>query len=122
VLSFRNGAAHLPAATASTVLGSANLTNVTVTSTFQNGWAAITWGPSNALTAGMGAIASSDRSALSGLTIPAGTAGVQTFFGLPVTGFMVRTFQNGNLVCGTATCQGNYASAFNHNYRTTITP
>jgi hypothetical protein len=49
-------------------------------------------------------------------------AGPHTYFGLPVTGFMVRTFQNGNLVCGTGTCQGNYASAFNHNYRTTITP
>ena len=122
VLSFRNGAAHLPAATTSSILGSANVTNATVTSTFQNGWAAITWGPSNALSAGMGAIASSDRSALSGLAIPAGTAGVQTFFGLPVTGFMVRTFQNGNLTCATAVCQGNYGSAFNHNYRPTITP
>ena len=45
-----------------------------------------------------------------------------TFFGLPVTGFMVRTFANGNLTCGAATCQGNYGSLFNHSYTTTITP
>lgn len=121
VLSFRNGAAHLPAATASSVLGSANVTNVTVTSTFQNGWGFLTFAGTGAA-AGLGAVASSDRSALGGAAIPAGTASVQTFFGLPVTGFMVRTFQNGNLACGTATCQGNYGSAFNHTYRTTITP
>jgi hypothetical protein len=50
------------------------------------------------------------------------TAGSVTFFGLPVTGFMVRTFSNNTLTCGTASCQGNYGSAFNHSYRTTITP
>lgn len=123
VVSFRNGAAHLPAATASAVLGSANVTNVTVTSTFQNGWAALTFAGTNANSPlGLASIASSDRSSLAGAAIPAGTAGAHTFSGLPVTGFMVRTFQNGNLACGTATCQGNYASAFSHSYRTTITP
>jgi hypothetical protein len=35
-------------------------------------------------------------------------------FGLPVTGFMARTFENGTLTCGGSTCQGNYASAFPH--------
>jgi hypothetical protein len=121
VVSFRNGAAHLPAATASSVLGSANVTNVTVTSTFQNGWATLSFAQ-NAVAAGMGSFVSSDRAALSGLAIPAGTAGEQTYFGLPVTGFMVRTFANGSLTCGTATCQGNYGSAFHHNFRTLITP
>jgi hypothetical protein len=45
-----------------------------------------------------------------------------TFFGLPVTGFMIRTLKNGNLTCGSATCQGNYGSLFNHSYRNRITP
>jgi hypothetical protein len=125
VISFRNGAAFLPPATSSSVLGSANLTNVSITSTFQNGWAAVTFGPSNAATAGMGALASSQLVATTtgaGGTFGAITAGVQTYFGLPVTGFMVRTFRNGNLTCGTATCQGNYGSVFEHSYRTLITP
>ena len=123
VLSFRNGAAHIPAATASTRprLGQPDerLDHLDVPERL---------GVHDVLRSGrcvataMGAIASSDRSALGGIAIPAGTASVQTFFGLPVTGFMVRTFRNGNLVCGTATCQGNYGSAFNHTYDTTITP
>jgi hypothetical protein len=53
--------------------------------------------------------------------------GAETFFGLPVTGFMIRNFKNGNLTCPTAgtatvTCQGNYGSLFNHSYRNVITP
>jgi len=39
-----------------------------------------------------------------------------SYFGLPVVGFMVRTFRNGNLACGSATCQGNYGGAFPHKY------
>jgi TRAP-type mannitol/chloroaromatic compound transport system permease large subunit len=34
--------------------------------------------------------------------------------GLPVIGFMVRTFENGQLTCGNAVCQGNYGGAFPH--------
>ncbi len=121
VLSFRNGAAFLPAATTSTVLGSINFTNVNITSTFQNGWAILSFAGTGAL-AGLGAAATSDRSSLAGATIPAGTASLQTYFGLPVTGFMARTFRNGNLTCGTATCQGNYGSTFSNSYRTAIAP
>jgi hypothetical protein len=35
---------------------------------------------------------------------------------------MVRNFRNGTLTCGTANCQGNYGSLFQHSYRTTVTP
>lgn len=124
VLSIRNGAAHntsLPA-TASGVLGSRNLTNVNVTSTYQNGWARLTFTGAGATTLGMGS-STSDRTLLDSTALASSmlTSPV-TFFGLPVTGFMVRTFANGNLTCGTATCQGNYGSLFNHSYTTTITP
>ena len=34
--------------------------------------------------------------------------------GVPVLGFMVRTFRNGSLVCTGATCQGNYGGSFPH--------
>ena len=35
---------------------------------------------------------------------------------------MIRTFDNGNLTCGTATCQGNYGGSVSHAYRNFITP
>jgi hypothetical protein len=119
VLSIRNpGATHMPTDnTASTVLGSRNLTNVNVTSGFQNGWASLSFNGVGANN-GLGATATSQRITM-GTDAPAFGAvitGVATFVGLPVTGFMIRTFANGNLSCGTATCQGNYGAAFAHSY------
>lgn len=115
----------------STVLGSVNLTNVNVTanSSFQNGWARLNFTGVNATGAGLGALGSSEHITLDSTAIAASeTIGVTTFFGLPVTGFMIRNFKNGNLTCpattgtGTITCQGNYGSLFNHSYLNTITP
>jgi hypothetical protein len=41
--------------------------------------------------------------------------------GLPVVGFMVRTFRNGTLACaGAPSCQGNYGGAFPHRTIRTI--
>lgn len=123
VLSIRNGAAHMPAATTpptSGVLGSLNVTNVNVTPSFQNGWGRLTFTNTGAL-AGMGSTVS-DRTSMGGITSTTVAGAPATFFGLPVTGFMIRTLRNGNLTCGTATCQGNYGSLFNHSYVTTIAP
>jgi hypothetical protein len=125
VLSIRNPAAsHMPASTASAVLGSKNHINVNVTSGFQNGWALLTFNGAGATTHGMGAIGTTQRISLGTNSPVAGApaAGVVTFFGLPVTGFMVRTFANGNLTCGGAACQGNYGAAFTHSFRTLIVP
>ncbi|APV49633.1 hypothetical protein BWI17_08055 [Betaproteobacteria bacterium GR16-43] len=127
VVSIKNGAAHMPANTTSSVLGSVNVTNVTVTTGFQNGWGALTFTGTGATTLGMGPTAAGTSGGVSLGTnfagaIPAPFAGVVTFFGLPATGFMVRTFKNGNLTCGTATCQGNYGGLFTHGFRTVITP
>jgi len=130
VLSIRNPAGpHMPTdTTVSTVLGSKNLTNVNVTSGFQNGWSNLTFIGTQAGVAGgfglSGALASSQHISLgtNAAAMGAPVAGAVTFFGLPVTGFMVRTFSNNTLTCGTASCQGNYGSAFNHSYRTTILP
>src|SRR6185437_2625592 len=122
VLAIRNQSGTF---TTSGVLGSVNLTNVTLPSTFQNGWARLSFIGTNAATNGMaGAAATSDRTAVNSTTlaIAAGTAGAQTFFGLPSTGFMVRTFDNGTLTCGTGSCQGNYSALFRHSFITTITP
>ncbi len=132
VLSIRNGASHMPPSlTQSGVLGSVNVTNVTIGSAFQNGWANLTFTGTNASAgAGMaGAAATSQRISLDQLAVPAAAlaVGAVTFFGLPVTGFMIRNFRNGTLTCtnaagASASCQGNYGSLFNHSYRTTITP
>jgi hypothetical protein len=130
VLSIRNGSTHMPVLASppqSNVLGSFNVTNVNVTPTFQNGWARLTFTGTNATATGvvgMGSV-TSDRISMSD-TIFGTTATVlgaaATFFGLPVTGFMIRTFANGSLACATGTCQGNYGSLFNHSYVTIVRP
>ena len=120
VLSIRNGATHLPAATASTVLGSLNLRNVDINTTYQNGWAALTFNGIGASAQGMGNTATSDDATFGAAAITVIPNVVSTFFGLPVTGFMVRTFRNGALTCTTGTCSGNYGGLFLHAYRTRI--
>ena len=125
VISLRNpGAPHMPAdTTVSTVLGSRNVTNINLTSGFQNGWAELTFTSDGAIIDGMGPLGAEFISLGTDLPVMgAPGAGPVTFFGLPVAGFMVRTFANGGLTCGTAACQGNYGAAFQHSYRTTILP
>ncbi|HET7730312.1 MAG TPA: hypothetical protein VFK48_09790 [Usitatibacter sp.] len=123
VLSIRNGAAHTTALAAgvSGVLGSRNTTVVNVEPTFQNGWARMRFVGNGASVLGMGS-STSDIYGFGPLTTVAAGPIAVTFFGLPVTGFMVRTFQNGGLTCTTGTCQGNYGSLFNHSYETHIVP
>ena len=138
VLSIRNAAGHMPTGNVSGVLGSVNVTNVNVTGTFQNGWAVLSFtGTNAALTGGIGmagATANSFQVQLNQTPVLApvvNAAAANTFFGLPVTGFMVRNFRNGNIAggcpaippaTGTVTCQGNYGSLFAHSYRNTIRP
>jgi hypothetical protein len=119
VLSIRNGAAHMPTGTTSGVLGSVNTANVNVTAGFQNGWANLSFRGAGATTTGL---VSEVGSATIALATGLSTPGAQTYFGLPVVGMMVRTFNNGTLTCGAAACQGNYGSAFEHKYLQNITP
>jgi hypothetical protein len=124
ILAIRNGSAHTTVdTTTSPVLGSRNLTNVNVTGTFQNGWGRLSFVGTNAATVGLTApLAERISLGTELLAMGAPTAGAVTFFGLPVTGFMVRSFSNATLTCGTASCQGNYGGLFQHSYATTITP
>jgi len=124
VLSFRNGSTNAPSSPAvpSLVLGSANVTTVGVTNTFQNGWAAVHFSGPNASAVGLVSVAGALGSTTISLTTGLGTAGAQTFHGLPVVGFMIRTFNNGTLTCGTATCQGNYGGSVSHGFRNFIVP
>ena len=50
------------------------------------------------------------------------TTGAHTYRGLPVVGFVVRTFTNGALSCGAGTCQGNCGGAFPFKYLRAISP
>lgn len=118
ILSIRNGAGHNPTGTASGVLGSLNTTAISVNSGFQNGWGNLSFTGLNAL-AGITAPAGLTTNITTGAAVGAGTA---NYVGLPVIGFMVRSFNNGTLTCGTASCQGNYGAAFGHKYLETITP
>jgi len=128
VLSLRNDAAHMPTDTSiSAVLGSRNTTSIHVTGTFQNGWASLEFvGPNAVQGSGVGLVSdvTSDWVSVGSdvLAITPGAGGPVTMSGLPVTGFMVRTFSNGTLTCATGACQGNYASLFDHAYRNVITP
>ena len=124
ILSFRNGSTNAPSTPAapSLVLGSQNVTTVSVTSTFQNGWAQVHFSGANASTVGLVSDATSVTTVIATGAAAVGSPGAQTFRGLPVVGFMIRTFDNGNLSCGTATCQGNYGGSVSHAYRNFITP
>jgi hypothetical protein len=117
VLSVRNGSSNAPASPSvpSLVLGSQNTKAVTVTSTFQNGWMDVHFAGTAATTTGL----ASDATSLTSVNGAAGVAGSFTYLGLPVVGFMVRTFTNGALSCAGATCQGNYLGLSNHAFLTT---
>jgi len=75
---------------------------------------------------GFGQLGSEPGSTMTDLATGAVTVGRFELFGLPMTGFMVRTFRNGTLRCITNSglqtgCQGNYAGSFPHRYVRTIT-
>jgi hypothetical protein len=42
--------------------------------------------------------------------------------GLPVVGFMARTFRNGTLACSSGNCQGNYGGSSAHRVRRVVNP
>jgi hypothetical protein len=67
--------------------------------------------------AGLASLATSSRMELRSGAFETGAFQVQ---GLPVMGFMARTFVNGTLSCAATKCQGSYASAFAHQGVVTI--
>ena len=143
VVSVRNGQAHTSAADVSAsdprsgVLGSKNVRAVTVLNSFAAGWLNITFTGTNAVL-GNASLTGGDMTSANTAGPPPGfgpvgaatgvfTARAHTFVGLPVTGFMVNSRANASVACttpgGTAgSCVGNYATLFEHSYRTTIAP
>jgi len=130
VMSMRSttGASSTLPAGSSGVLGSVNNTNISIATGYQNGWALLSFTGTNAAGTGLTAPAST-RVVLNqviGAPTLAAAAAVR-FNGLPVTGFMIRTFNNGTLSCtgssgAAGSCQGTYSALFNHSYRNLITP
>jgi len=80
------------------VLGSTNSVNIPVN--FQNGWARIAFAQTYSSLAAAGN----------------SPVGVHTYVGLPVTGFMVQDFVNGNV----GGVLSNYGGNFNHKFTTLI--
>jgi hypothetical protein len=121
VMSIRNGSTNAPtpsAAPTSLVLGSRNVTAVSVSSAFQNGWMRVNFTGTNAVGTGLTSDATSTTVGAAGII----TTAAQTYHGLPVVGFMVRTYANGTLTCGTASCLGNYMGSVGHAFTLNVTP
>ena len=95
------------------VLASLNSTTGNVTSGFANGWVDLTFIGRNARDIGLQSLPSSVSRELQ---TDQATTGVHALFGLPVVGFMARTFVNGTLTCTAGSCQGNYGGLFSHKY------
>ena len=85
---------------------------------FENGW--VNFGPSPLASGLYTSMTSLPNSTRLDATTGAVTTGAHTLYGWPMAGFSMRSLRNGNLSCGTATCQGNYGSAFPMKYRRSI--
>lgn len=109
ILSFRTdlGIASVQSATSSTALGSANAMLVTLPTSAQDGTGTVIFDQSFGSDPGLAFIGTSIRHGDGVASSESARLG-----GLPAVGFMVRTFQNGFLQCGTALCQGNYGGAY----------
>jgi len=113
IVSFRSGKSHHPTGLTSAVLGSKNITPVTV-GTFDNGWAELAFTGTNSYI---------DGSIVESVAVTGGAYGLvdvgSRFRGLPVTGFMVRSFTNNTAgSCDVVPCQ--YNASFGHKYRTNM--
>ena len=109
VVDFHNASTHTAFTDETSVLGSTNRglaeAGMVSVGSSPNGWAGfrVTSG------ATLNSLPSSSRT---NMETAATTFGSHRFAGLPVIGFSVRTFLNGTLTCGSASCQANYGGAF----------
>jgi len=110
ILSFRSGQAHHPSGLTSAVLGSKNITPVTV-GNFENGWANVTFLGDDSY---IESTSSFYTTANANFGIAEGS-GANTYAGLPVVGFMARSFNNTTAgTCDVVPC--NYNASFGHKF------
>lgn len=108
VWSYRTGTAQAGPAT-SDVLGSRNGRVVALPIVIENGWASLVFG-----SRGLRVPFTDFMGTITNLPDGSVTTGNIRSVGLPVVGFMARTFRNGTLSCGSTTCMGNYGGLFEH--------
>jgi hypothetical protein len=123
---IHNNAIHMPPAigTQTSVLGSTTggfsqgtdrVGAIGIPPGTQNGWIAWSLPAANQLTSLPG-------SARTDLATGQATTGPHRYTGLPLVGFVARSFTNGTLQCdGASRCQGNYGGAFQLRFRRSIT-
>ena len=114
VLSFRNQEPFGP--TVSDVLGSSNAWSVALPAGTQNGTATVNgfWASGWTARTFQARTIRIDNNESATETV--------TLVGIPVVGFMVRTFRNGTLKCGASSCQGNYGGSFPHKTSRNLQP
>src|SRR5581483_5135231 len=96
----------------SNVLNSLNSANIQTT--FNNGWLKVGFFPSTVT--GQTHRLTTTTSTFTPVPGTTGASGNATYFGLPVVGFAVQNFSNGNLTVGGATIGQNYGGNFVHKY------
>lgn len=115
VSSVLNEARHM-----APLFGSANATpSLPVSGHFQNGWAYLAYTTPAAQVQGLVSLATSNAT---DLATGATTTGAFRVLGLPVVGFIARSFNHGTLMCSGGNCQGNYGSAFPHHGARSVVP
>jgi len=118
VVSFRSGLAHHPSGTTSAVLGSRNITPVTV-GTFENGWVEVKFTGSSDNTTTYPAYLPTDTSTTMDYLGQTSSPSGLSFAGLPVVGFMARSFANTQAgTCDVVPC--NYNASFGHKFKTRL--
>ncbi len=85
---------------------------------FPNGWMTLTFNAGTGQNPGLRSLPNSWSRDLDGANFE---PGIYELHGLPVVGFMARTFENGTLSCGATACQGNYGGSFPHRVRRSVT-
>ncbi len=119
-----NGEAHMPSTSAGGLLGSRTggilmgrlpLSPFSFSDVRQHGWLRIA--PQTTA-----ALVSSPSSSRIDAATGAITSGAQTYRGLPIVGFTVRSYTNGTLTCTAGQCQGNYGGAFPLEFERAISP
>jgi hypothetical protein len=128
IISFRNNQTRVnpnstTSAPVSGVLGSRNAIVPPNKQNFEHGWMALTFTGTNATGTGLTSAGGQSLDQVGNTFL-----GNQTFVGLPVTGFMVRTLTNGAVDCVRVAggpvvvggCQGSYGGLFRHAYRSIV--
>ena len=117
VWTFGKGSSASASKDVSDALGAQNAWRITLPTTAENGYASVVFGHAGRTVPRTSFNASSLR-----LADASAGSGSFRLIGLPVVGFMARTFHNGFLDCAGSVCQGNYGGLFPHKWQGLIGP